>query len=98
MGEQRHKDILDNTNSNGTSEASELEPPVEEEEVEELSVAEYQQLDRQLDALFTALDDIENKNDNIHAQLLQLLDANREIRTQLNEELVEKSDGAAPAN
>ncbi|ERL91754.1 hypothetical protein D910_09080 [Dendroctonus ponderosae] len=87
MGEQRHKDILDNTNSNGPSEGAELEPPVEEEEdVEELTVAEYQQLDRQLDALFTALDDIENKNDNIHAQLQQLLNANREIRTQLNEE------------
>ncbi|XP_019756195.1 bublin coiled-coil protein [Dendroctonus ponderosae] len=99
MGEQRHKDILDNTNSNGPSEGAELEPPVEEEEdVEELTVAEYQQLDRQLDALFTALDDIENKNDNIHAQLQQLLNANREIRTQLNEEPQETSDGAAPAN
>lgn len=31
----------------------------------------------------SALDDIEQKNDNIHAKLLELLNANREIRRQL---------------
>lgn len=42
-------------------------------------------LDNQLDALNTALDDIEEKNSTIHAQLLQLLQSNREIRQQLQE-------------
>lgn len=87
MGEQHHKDLLENTNCNNPTpppDGDELQPPNEEEDGEELTQAEYQQLDRQLDALFTALDDIESKNDNIHAQLLQLLDANREIRKQLS--------------
>lgn len=40
-------------------------------------------MDHQLDQLFVALDEIESKNDNLHAQLLQLLDSNREIRKEL---------------
>ncbi|XP_066249445.1 bublin coiled-coil protein [Euwallacea similis] len=96
MGEKHHKDVLDNTNSNNPPTPPE-EPPleVEEDESEELTLIEYQQLNNQLDALFTALDDIENKNDNIHAQLLQLLNANREIRKQLNGEV---SQGDAETN
>lgn len=42
-------------------------------------------LDSQLDALNSALDDIEQKNDDIHAQLLLLLQSNREIRKQMQE-------------
>ncbi|XP_060516547.1 bublin coiled-coil protein-like [Cylas formicarius] len=52
---------------------------------EELTPEEFQHLDKQLDDLFIALDDIESKNDNIHAQLLQLLHSNREIRQQLQQ-------------
>lgn len=99
MGEQNHKDSLDNGNANNPpnppDEVPELEIQADEDESEEFTMAEYQSLNNQLDALFTALDDIESKNDNIHAQLLQLLKANREIRAQLNEapeENVEESN------
>ncbi|XP_044751761.1 UPF0184 protein AAEL002161-like [Coccinella septempunctata] len=46
---------------------------------------EFETLNNQLDALSSALDDIESKNDNIHAQLLELLQANRVIRQQIRD-------------
>lgn len=52
---------------------------------------EYATLDSQLDEMNSALDDIEQKNDDIHAKLLELLNANREIRQQL------QNSASAPA-
>lgn len=50
-------------------------------------------LDNQLDALNSALDNIEQKNDDIHAQLLLLLQSNKEIRQQMKESTaVEKQE------
>ncbi|XP_018577546.1 UPF0184 protein AAEL002161 [Anoplophora glabripennis] len=80
-------------NENGFAEEQQINGDVEmnsEEEdsdtfEEDMTPEEFEQLDSQLDALNSALDDIEQKNDNIHAQLLQLLHANREIRQQLQE-------------
>ncbi|KAJ8920652.1 hypothetical protein NQ315_004791 [Exocentrus adspersus] len=64
---------------------------------EDMTTEEFEQLDNQLDALNSALDDIEQKNDNIHAQLLQLLHANREIRQQLQEtNLIPKANVNVP--
>lgn len=48
-------------------------------------IPEFNAINNQLDALNSALDDIEQKNDDIHAQLLQLLEANREVRKQIQE-------------
>lgn len=58
-------------------------------------------LDGQLDALNAALDNIEQKNDDIHAQLVQLLHSNREIRRQMqNSSTAPPSapDNSKPAN
>lgn len=48
-------------------------------------IIEFNAINNQLDALNSALDDIEQKNDDIHAQLLQLLQSNREMRKQIQE-------------
>lgn len=48
-------------------------------------VLEIKNLDNQLNALNTALDDVEQKNDSIFAQLQLLLQSNREIRNHLVE-------------
>lgn len=45
-------------------------------------LAELVKLDNKLDELNLALNDIEQKNDAIHAKLLKLLQDNREIRKQ----------------
>jgi hypothetical protein len=52
-------------------------------------------LDNQLDALNSALDDIEQRNDDIHAQLLVLLQSNREIRKQMQGANAADSEGAS---
>ncbi|XP_076255168.1 bublin coiled-coil protein [Rhynchophorus ferrugineus] len=54
-----------------------------EDNEDSISEEDLQNLDHQLDQLFVALDEIESKNDNLHAQLLQLLHSNREIRKEL---------------
>ncbi|KAJ8966098.1 hypothetical protein NQ317_008773 [Molorchus minor] len=59
---------------------------------EDMAPEEFEKLDSQLDALNSALDDIEQKNDDIHAQLVQLLHANREIRQQLQASKVADSE------
>lgn len=69
----------------------------DEDDLDDMSPEEFQAINNQLDALNTALDDIEQKNDNIHARLLQLLESNKEIRQQMqngqtsNEEPMEPS-------
>lgn len=42
-------------------------------------------LEDELDHLQSALDHLEKKNDNIHAELIELLHSNREARKQLQE-------------
>jgi len=44
-------------------------------------------LEDELDHLQTALDHLERKNDDIHAQLTELLQSNREARKQFQESL-----------
>lgn len=48
--------------------------------------AEIERVNTHLDSLSSALDAIEQRNDNIHAQLLELLSSNREIRKSLQQE------------
>ncbi|GJQ84568.1 hypothetical protein Trydic_g232 [Trypoxylus dichotomus] len=57
----------------------------EAEDFEDMTVEEFNAINNQLDALNSALDDIEQKNDDIHAQLLQLLESNRQMRKQMQE-------------
>ncbi|XP_072397804.1 uncharacterized protein [Diabrotica undecimpunctata] len=88
-------------NMNGNINEHEENPPSEEMDtnsendvdennddnnLEDMTPEEFAALDNQLDALNSALDDIEQKNDNIHSQLLELLHANREIRNQLQQD------------
>jgi len=42
----------------------------------------FKMLENELDRLNSFLDDLEQKNDNIHAELIELLQSNREIRQQ----------------
>ncbi|KAJ8955590.1 hypothetical protein NQ318_001420 [Aromia moschata] len=91
MGEQsippHENDFTEEQQQNGDVEmASDEEGDECDDTLEEyMTPEEFEKLDGQLDALNSALDDIEQKNDNIHAQLLQLLHTNREIRQQLQE-------------
>ncbi|XP_056641265.1 UPF0184 protein CG14818 [Diorhabda carinulata] len=57
-----------------------------DDNLEDMTPEEIAALDNQLDALNSALDDIEQKNDFIHSQLLELLHANREIRQQMQQD------------
>lgn len=57
--------------------------------------ADFQTLNSQLDALNSVLDRIEQKNDSIHSELLVLLQSNRDIRLQLqNEAAVEETENS----
>jgi len=49
--------------------------------------AGFKALEDQLDHLQTALDHLERKNDDIHAELIELLQSNREARKQFQESL-----------
>lgn len=55
---------------------------------------DFVSLNHQLDELSSALDALERKNDHIHAQLMKLLESNRETRQQFQENLAneQKSD------
>ncbi|EFA03621.1 UPF0184 protein AAEL002161 [Tribolium castaneum] len=87
MGEKAHLPHENGLNKNSP------EPPDQEmhsdeetgDDLDDMSPEEFQMLDSQLDALNSALDNIEQKNDDIHAQLLLLLQSNREIRQQIQE-------------
>lgn len=48
-------------------------------------VLEFNTLNNQLDQLNNALDQLEQKNDDIHAQLVQLLETNRQAREQFKQ-------------
>ncbi|VEN43711.1 unnamed protein product [Callosobruchus maculatus] len=65
----------------------------EDDDFEDMTPEDFEKLNSQLDALNSALDNIEQKNDNIHAQLVQLLNANREVRHQL--QVLEPKDGSS---
>ncbi|XP_030748136.1 UPF0184 protein C9orf16 homolog [Sitophilus oryzae] len=79
-------DETEETNNQGENvEISNSESFDEDYTEENIGDEAFQNLDHQLDALFVALDEIESKNDNLHAQLLQLLHSNREIRKELQE-------------
>lgn len=55
---------------------------------------DFASLNLQLDALSLALDALEQKNDFIHAQLMKLMESNREARQQFQENIAneQKSD------
>uniref|UniRef100_A0A2M4C3N3 Uncharacterized protein n=1 Tax=Anopheles marajoara TaxID=58244 RepID=A0A2M4C3N3_9DIPT len=57
----------------------------EEEEIDP-DDAEFHSINNCLDALSSALDNIEQKNDSLHEQLLLLLESQRESRKALKEE------------
>ncbi|XP_015513543.1 bublin coiled-coil protein [Neodiprion pinetum] len=46
---------------------------------------EFEAINAQLDQLNSALDSLERKNDDIHAELVELLKSNREAREQFQE-------------
>jgi hypothetical protein len=48
--------------------------------------AEFSALNRQLDQLQSALDEIESRNADIHKELLEILHSNREVRRTMREE------------
>ena len=58
----------------------------EEEELDEDEAAEFSLLNRQLDQLDQALDVIEQKNDDIHSKLRELLEESRQARREIEAE------------
>ncbi|KAB0797986.1 hypothetical protein PPYR_08979 [Photinus pyralis] len=71
-------------NFNTDNEEEDLE--LEEDEEEELTAAELLALNHELDALNLALDEMESKRESIHTQLLELLESNRDIRKEIQEQ------------
>lgn len=74
----------ENENLNTDNEEEDLE--IEEDEEEELTTAELLALNHELDALNLALDVMESKRESIHTQLLELLESNRDIRKEIQEQ------------
>ena len=66
----------------GMEEAAEGEN-VTEEDLTEDEIAEFSVLNRQLDQLDHALDAIEQKNDNIHDKLKELLEESKQARLEI---------------
>merc|ERR1712218_441045 len=62
------------------------EGDVEEEELNEDEAAEFSLLNRQLDQLDQALDAIEEKNDDIHTKLRELLEESKQARKEIEAE------------
>ena len=56
----------------------------------EFCFTDFDSLNLQLDELSSALDALEQKNDLIHAQLMKLLESNRETRQQFQETLAKE--------
>lgn len=56
-----------------------------EESDENCNEAEFAAINDQLDQLHSALDNLERKNDDIRAELVELLQSNREARKQFQE-------------
>lgn len=48
-------------------------------------IPEFKSLNDQIDQLNAVLDSLESKNDNIHAELIELLKSNKEARKQFQE-------------
>lgn len=55
-------------------------------------IPELQAIDNKLDELNLALDAMESKRDQIHEQLIELLESSREIRKEIQEEHVMNTD------
>merc|ERR1712117_279155 len=72
----------------------------EEDELDDLTAEEYSALDRQLDSLNSALDAIEQRNDDIHDKLRAILRENKEARESLKggRSGTEDSDKGTPSN
>lgn len=56
-----------------------------EDDDENCNVAEFEAINAQLDQLNSVLDNLEQKTDDIRAELIQLLHSNREARRQFQE-------------
>ncbi|XP_003706879.1 bublin coiled-coil protein [Megachile rotundata] len=70
-------------NQNGDNEDWENEE--NDENDENCNDAEFEAINAQLDQLNSVLDNLEQKNDDIRAELIQLLQSNREARKQFQE-------------
>ncbi|KAI5641529.1 hypothetical protein NE865_06286 [Phthorimaea operculella] len=78
----------DNKQTSGEGDVSEnnVDPTEPEQNTDVNLTEEYVSLDNKLDELNTALDFLERKNDDIHERLRELLESNRSIREQLQNE------------
>ncbi|XP_076181812.1 bublin coiled-coil protein-like [Ptiloglossa arizonensis] len=56
-----------------------------EQNIENCNDTEFEAINAQLDQLNSVLDNLEHKNDVIHAELIELLQSNRETRKQFQE-------------
>ncbi|EZA59037.1 hypothetical protein DMN91_010449 [Ooceraea biroi] len=83
---QPEEDNRDNAGEDHRDEAMEWSEDYSDQLTEHLEVDAYtvgfKMLDNELDRLNSFLDDLEQKNDNIHAELVELLRSNREVRQQ----------------
>ncbi|CAG7786055.1 unnamed protein product [Allacma fusca] len=70
-------------------------PTFDDDDEEDFSSQEFSALNQQLDQLQSALDLLESRNADIHSELLQLLQSNREVRRCITEELASEGSGTA---
>ncbi|XP_055533908.1 UPF0184 protein AAEL002161 [Wyeomyia smithii] len=80
--------------SAGSSQDEQTSGEENEDEDIEVSLDEFDSVNNYLDSLNSALDMIEQRNDDLKAQLLNLLQSNREIRQSMQEEYAKGNDGS----
>ncbi|XP_015108978.1 UPF0184 protein C9orf16 homolog [Diachasma alloeum] len=69
---------------------------IDEDNGENYNEEEFQSLNAQLDQLNSALDTIEMKTDDVHAELVELLKSNKETRKQFQESVNEGKTTTKP--
>uniref|UniRef100_A0A8C8YBT7 Bublin coiled-coil protein n=1 Tax=Prolemur simus TaxID=1328070 RepID=A0A8C8YBT7_PROSS len=79
--------------------SSDLIAPVEagaEDEDDGFGEAEYTAINTMLDQINSCLDQLEEKNDNLHARLQELLKSNRQTRLEFQQQLGEAPSDDSP--
>jgi hypothetical protein len=88
MGEDNMTDRTNQAAENG--QANQTPDDIEEDDNDDMDDYDFVSLDLQLNELNSALDALEQKNDKIHARLIELLESNRETRQLFQKNLTDE--------
>ncbi|XP_046404070.1 bublin coiled-coil protein [Ischnura elegans] len=82
----------DSSMSDNTNDTNDEDEGMSEEMSDDMVEEELEALNSHLDNLGTYLDNLEKKNDDIHAQLVELLEANRQVKMLFQDESAPKEE------